>query len=57
MATFDTFGIAMCDNDLCEEKKNCKRYKDQFLAEYDFAEVSKTWDCLIRKEQNERKTN
>ena len=53
MATLDTFGIAMCDNDLCDDKLNCKRYKNPFLAEYDFYEVRKVWDCFIGKDSDE----
>lgn len=49
----DTFGLAMCDNDECELKDNCKRFKYNFLAEYDFSEVRKTWNCFIEKDRME----
>ena len=45
----NTFGIAMCDNDECELKDRCKRFKYNFLAEYDFSEVRKVWSCFIEK--------
>lgn len=46
----DTFGIAMCDHDLCEMKENCKRFQYNFLAEYDFSEIKKYWNCFIKKD-------
>ncbi len=46
----DTFGIVMCDNDECDLKERCKRFKYNFLAEYDFSEVRKVWNCFIKKD-------
>lgn len=46
----ERIGFAQCDNDLCERKRRCKRYRDQFLAEYNFYEIRNYWNCFIGKD-------